>query len=71
MRKYGFAAVSAVLKNTRQATLDNRIARAAGRVWFRLCNAVPPLKHVFEESWAQHMRTSQGALSLLAPVHSR
>jgi 2-polyprenyl-6-methoxyphenol hydroxylase-like FAD-dependent oxidoreductase len=56
MRTYGFAAVNAVLENTRLATSHNRIARAAGRGWFRLCNNVPPLKRAFEERWTRPMR---------------
>jgi 2-polyprenyl-6-methoxyphenol hydroxylase-like FAD-dependent oxidoreductase len=56
MRAYGFAAISAVLENTRQATSRNRIARAASRTWFRLCNALQPLKRAFEERWTRPMR---------------
>jgi 2-polyprenyl-6-methoxyphenol hydroxylase-like FAD-dependent oxidoreductase len=56
MRLYGFAAVDAVLENTRLATSRNHIARAAGRAWFRICNAVPPLKRAFEERWTKPMR---------------
>jgi 2-polyprenyl-6-methoxyphenol hydroxylase-like FAD-dependent oxidoreductase len=60
MRASGFAAVRAALHKTRQASSPNRIARMAARGWFRLCNAVPPLKHVFEDSWIQPMRSSPG-----------
>jgi 2-polyprenyl-6-methoxyphenol hydroxylase-like FAD-dependent oxidoreductase len=56
MRTYGFAAVRAVLENTRLATSPNWIAREVGKTWFRLCNAVPPLKRVFEERWTRPMR---------------
>lgn len=56
MRRYGFAAVDAVLENTRLATSSNRIAREAGKMWFRLCNAVPPLKRAFEQRWTRPMR---------------
>jgi 2-polyprenyl-6-methoxyphenol hydroxylase-like FAD-dependent oxidoreductase len=56
MRAYGFAAVRAVLENTRLATSPNRIVREIGKTWFRLCNAVPPLKRVFEERWTLPMR---------------
>lgn len=56
MRAYGFAAVDAVLENTRLATSGSRIAREVGKTWFRLCNAVPPVKRVFEERWTRPMR---------------
>jgi 2-polyprenyl-6-methoxyphenol hydroxylase-like FAD-dependent oxidoreductase len=56
MRACGFAAVNAVLENTRLATSSNRVAREVGRTWFRLCNAVPPLKRVFAERWTRPMR---------------
>ena len=56
MRAYGFAAVKAVLENTQLATSGNRIAREVGKTWFRLCNAVPPLKRAFEERWTRPMR---------------
>ena len=58
MRAYGFAAVGEALQNTRQATSRNRIARRAARVLFRVCSAVPPLKHGFENNWARPMRSS-------------
>lgn len=60
MRVYGFAAVRAVLDNTRQATSRNQIARMVARTWFRLCKLVPPLKHMFEDAWVQHMRNIPG-----------
>jgi 2-polyprenyl-6-methoxyphenol hydroxylase-like FAD-dependent oxidoreductase len=56
MRVYGFAAVNAVLENTQLATSGNRIAREIGKTWFRLCNAMPPLKRAFEERWTRPMR---------------
>jgi 2-polyprenyl-6-methoxyphenol hydroxylase-like FAD-dependent oxidoreductase len=56
MRMYGFAAVRAVLENTRQATSRSRAAREVGKAWFRLCNTIPPLKCAFEERWTRPMR---------------
>jgi 2-polyprenyl-6-methoxyphenol hydroxylase-like FAD-dependent oxidoreductase len=56
MCAYGFAAVDAALGYTRQAIASNRLAREVDKTWFRLCNVLPPLKHVFEDRWATHMR---------------
>lgn len=56
MRAAGFAAVRTVLKNTQLATSTSFITRMGGRAWFRLCNALPPLKQALEDSWTQLMR---------------
>jgi 2-polyprenyl-6-methoxyphenol hydroxylase-like FAD-dependent oxidoreductase len=56
IRAYGFAAVDAALGYTRQAIASNRLAREVDKTWFRLCNALPPLKRVFEDRWTAPMR---------------
>lgn len=59
MRKYGFAAVRAALGYTQLAITRNRIKRFTSRAWFRACNALPPLKHAFEDKWTEPMRNQQ------------
>jgi len=49
MREYGFAAVRAALGYTRQAITTQSPERLSSRAWFRACNAMPPLKLVFED----------------------
>jgi 2-polyprenyl-6-methoxyphenol hydroxylase-like FAD-dependent oxidoreductase len=62
MRKHGFAAVRAALGYTQLVITNNRIERFASRAWFRICNALPPLKRVFEDRWTEPMRNQQGAM---------
>lgn len=57
MREHGFGAVNAALGYTRQTISANRLFREIGKTWFRMCNAIPPLKQVFEDSWTASMRT--------------
>ncbi|GCE28937.1 oxidoreductase [Dictyobacter alpinus] len=56
MRKYGFKAVHSTLQNARLASSNGRLGREFNRTWFRACNLLPPLKHVFEEQWTEEMR---------------
>jgi 2-polyprenyl-6-methoxyphenol hydroxylase-like FAD-dependent oxidoreductase len=56
MREYGFAAVRTALRRTEQVITSNRIKRFASRTCFQICNAVPPLKRVFESKWIAPMR---------------
>ncbi|MEV6275967.1 FAD-dependent monooxygenase [Nocardia sp. NPDC051832] len=44
MIEYGFDAVRASLKTANQSVSDNRLARTAGRLFFRTANAVPAIK---------------------------
>ncbi len=56
MRAYGFAAVRAALGYTQQAITSKRMERLSSRAWFRICDAIPPLKRVFENQWTRPMR---------------
>jgi 2-polyprenyl-6-methoxyphenol hydroxylase-like FAD-dependent oxidoreductase len=56
IRAYGFAAVDTALGYTRQAIASSCLAREVDKTWFRLCNALPPLKRVFEDRWTAPMR---------------
>jgi 2-polyprenyl-6-methoxyphenol hydroxylase-like FAD-dependent oxidoreductase len=56
MRTQGFAAVRAANGYMRQAITSNRMARLGSRAWFRLCQALPPCKHLVEDQWAAPMR---------------
>ena len=56
MRTYGYAAVRAASRYTQLFITNKRWQRLASRVWFRTCNAIPPLKHLFEQTWSTPMR---------------
>ncbi len=62
MRRYGFSAIRAALGYTRLTITRNRLKRLASRTWFRACNALPPLKRVFEDRWTEPMRSQQEAI---------
>jgi 2-polyprenyl-6-methoxyphenol hydroxylase-like FAD-dependent oxidoreductase len=64
MRRYGFAAIRAALGYTQLSITRNRIKRFTSRTWFRACNALPPLKHAFEDQWTEPMRNQQEAIPL-------
>lgn len=55
MLDYGFAAVRTALQSQRQGLRSNRIAVAGARTWFRVSNAVPPLKRK-NLPYAEHTR---------------
>jgi hypothetical protein len=53
MRGYAFGAVRTAMTNQRRGLNANPAAQAGMRTFFRLCNAVPALKHTgFRDSWA-------------------
>lgn len=53
MRDYGYAAVRESSGNTARAISTSRVARIAGRTWFRLCRTVPALKRrTFARDWS-------------------
>lgn len=54
MLGYGFAAVKRALSNARMGISASRVNRGFARAFFRVCQAVPPLKRmVFGERWAE------------------
>jgi 2-polyprenyl-6-methoxyphenol hydroxylase-like FAD-dependent oxidoreductase len=58
MRDYGFAAVDSSLRSLRQGLMKNPLAIAGMRAWFRLSNAIPPLRRVgFRDNWAKDCRS--------------
>ena len=67
MRAHGYAAIEEALATRDRLTATSPLAGLAGRTWFRLCRAVPPLRRrtfagwsagVRREEWETHELTS-------------